>query len=116
MSLEVLRLRSCIELKKLPNSIRNLSKLTILDISDCTNIKDLPEHIGDLHRLINVNMIHCSELQNLPESFWDVEQSIDLVCDEEKKEVQETFELCPPNITMRSVKEAINLEWLQAFS
>ncbi|KAH7532554.1 hypothetical protein FEM48_Zijuj04G0032700 [Ziziphus jujuba var. spinosa] len=116
-NLQVLRLRSCTELEKLPDSIRYLSELITLDISDCIRIKDLPEDIGELKKLINLNMNHCSRLQYLPESFWQLEQSLDLVCDKEIKEVWENFYPDDQrNITMRSVKEDINLEWLPAFS
>nr|XP_048327580.1 probable disease resistance protein At5g66900 [Ziziphus jujuba var. spinosa] len=116
-NLQVLRLRSCTELEILPDSIRYLSELFTLDISDCIRIKDLPEDIGELKKLINLNMNHCSRLQYLPESFWQLEQSLDLVCDKEIKEVWENFYPDDQrNITMRSVKEDINLEWLPAFS
>ncbi|KAL5557105.1 hypothetical protein UlMin_039341, partial [Ulmus minor] len=93
VNLEVLRLRSCIDLIELPDSICKLYNLTFLDISDCFSLRKLPEDIGKLCSLKTLN-------------------TRSLICDEELKEL---WDLCFPDstgITLRLVKEDINLNWL----
>ncbi|KAM1174747.1 hypothetical protein FF1_027276 [Malus domestica] len=111
-NLELLRLRSCTELSKLPTSMKNLGKVNFLDISDCFSIKVLPEDIGEMSSLRKINMRQCSRLQELPPSVMDLEQLEEVVCDEETKDLWESFSSCLNNVRIIVAKENINLNWL----
>ncbi|PON34600.1 Powdery mildew resistance protein [Parasponia andersonii] len=112
-NLEVLRLRSCIDLERLPDSISKLTRLTFLDISDCFSIRNLPEQIGELQSLTNLNMKNCSRLLELPPSVLDLKELKVVVCDEELKELWEFYLPIDANIELRSVKDEVNLNWLE---
>ncbi|POO02736.1 Powdery mildew resistance protein [Trema orientale] len=112
-NLEVLRLRSCIDLEKLPDSISKLTRLTFLDISDCFSIRNLPEQIGELQSLTSLNMKNCSRLLELPPSALDLKKLKVVVCDEELKELWEFYLPIDANIELRSVKDEVNLNWLE---
>ncbi|KAL5557111.1 hypothetical protein UlMin_039347 [Ulmus minor] len=112
VNLEVLRLRSCIDLTELPDSICKLYNLTFLDISDCFSLRKLPEDIGKLCSLKTLNTRSCSRFSELPSSNVELEKLKEVICDEELKEL---WDLCFPDstgITLRLVKEDINLNWL----
>lgn len=110
--LEVLRLRSCIDLESLPDSICNFSRLNFLDISDCFSIRDLPEEIGNLCCLEKLNLNGCSRLQELPPSVLDFKRLKDVVCDEELKELWESYLPREAEIKIRLAEVNINLNWL----
>ncbi|XP_062010050.1 probable disease resistance protein At5g66900 [Rosa rugosa] len=84
VNLEVLRLRSCIFLSKLPSSISNLKKLNFLDISECVNI-ELPKNIGELSSLRKVDMRNCYSVKELPPSVSDLHQLEEVICNREDK-------------------------------
>lgn len=113
-NLELLRLRSCINLLELPESTCKLSKLNFLDISNCFSLQLLPGHIGELHNLKKLNMMDCSRLQDLPPSIFDLEHLKEVICDEEMKELWESF--CPYSSSIIHIKLGkvdINLNWLR---
>ncbi|KAL5557098.1 hypothetical protein UlMin_039334 [Ulmus minor] len=113
VNLEVLRLRSCIDLIELPDSICKLYNPTFLDISDCFSLRKLAEDIGKLCSLKTLNTRSCSRFSELPSSIVDLEKLKEVICDEELKEL---WDLCFPDstgITLRLVREDINLNWLE---
>ncbi|CAN6563033.1 unnamed protein product [Malus baccata var. baccata] len=110
-NLDVLRLRSCTDLVRLPVSIENLTKLCCLDMYDCLGIRNLPEGIGNMSGLRKINMGQCSSLEELPPSVWDLDEQLEeVICDEEKKHLWESF-LARDKIKV--AKEKTNLNWLE---
>ncbi|KAB2617903.1 disease resistance protein [Pyrus ussuriensis x Pyrus communis] len=107
----LLRLRSCTDLKKLPGSIEKLNKLCFLDIYNCSRIKDLPESIGNRNGLRKINMAQCSRLNELPVSVNDLDQQLEKVtCDEGARNLWESVLSNLDKITV--AKEEFNLNWL----
>ncbi|KAJ9162704.1 hypothetical protein P3X46_022460 [Hevea brasiliensis] len=68
-SLERLKLKDCINLIELDESIGNLQRLVLLDLRDCKNLKTLPAEIGSLESLEKLNLCGCSKLDQLPEEM-----------------------------------------------
>jgi Leucine-rich repeat (LRR) protein len=52
-------------LKELPQSIGNISALSILDLSYCKSIESLPTTLGDLEHLIDLLLIGFGKLKEL---------------------------------------------------
>uniref|UniRef100_M8B7Q6 Protein popC n=1 Tax=Aegilops tauschii TaxID=37682 RepID=M8B7Q6_AEGTA len=67
-SLRVLELIGS-SVRKLPDSICQLSHLGYLKISEFTGLITLPESFGHLKNLFHIDLSGCSDLLNLPESF-----------------------------------------------
>ncbi|KDP27361.1 hypothetical protein JCGZ_20185 [Jatropha curcas] len=67
--LEKLKLKDCINLIELDESIGNLQRLVLLNLRDCKNLKRLPAEIGLLESLEKLNLIGCSKLDQLPEEM-----------------------------------------------
>jgi Leucine-rich repeat (LRR) protein len=63
--LTILLLEGCQNLKELPQSIGNISSLSILDLSYCKSIESLPTTLGDLEHLINLLLIGFGKLKEL---------------------------------------------------
>ncbi|XP_048318342.2 disease resistance protein TAO1 [Ziziphus jujuba] len=53
-------------IEELPESIENLTGLTILNLVSCTQIKFLPKSLRKLSRLVRLNLMECSSLEELP--------------------------------------------------
>ncbi|XP_050237160.1 disease resistance protein RPV1-like isoform X2 [Mercurialis annua] len=68
-SLERLKLKNCINLVELDESIGYLKQLIVLDLRGCKNLKRLPREIGLLVSLEKVNLCNCSKLDQLPEEM-----------------------------------------------
>lgn len=67
-------------IRKLPNEIVHLSKLTILNVSR-NNLKQLPEGIGQLQQLTNLDISYNKSLQKLPKSLGYAQQLASLNID-----------------------------------
>ncbi|KAM1048055.1 hypothetical protein ACFX13_027907 [Malus domestica] len=76
---EVLRLRSCTDLVRLPVSIENLTKLCCLDKYNFFGIKKLTEGIGNMSGLRKINMGQRSRLKEFPLSVWDLHEQFEEV-------------------------------------
>lgn len=61
------------KIRKLPNEIVYLSKLTILNVSR-NNLKQLPDGIGQLQQLNTLDISHNKSLQKLPKSLGYAQQ------------------------------------------
>ncbi|WCJ41975.1 Disease resistance protein (TIR-NBS-LRR class) family [Euphorbia peplus] len=68
-SLEILKLKGCINLLEVDESIGYLQRLVILNLKDCRNLKRLPREIGLLASLERLNLCGCSKLDELPEEI-----------------------------------------------
>ncbi|XP_065875733.1 disease resistance protein RPV1-like isoform X2 [Euphorbia lathyris] len=68
-NLEKLKLKDCIRLEKIGDTVGLLTNLTLLTLAKCENLRNLPGSIGDLKSLREMNLSHCSKLKALPESF-----------------------------------------------
>lgn len=68
-------------IRKLPNEIIYLNKLTILNVSR-NNLKQLPSGIGELQKqLTTLNISHNKSLQKLPKSLGYAQQLMNLNID-----------------------------------
>lgn len=67
-------------IRKLPNEIIHLNKLTILNVSR-NNLKQLPENVGQLQQLNVFDISHNKSLQKLPKSLGYAQQLTDLNID-----------------------------------
>ncbi|RLU24955.1 hypothetical protein DMN91_003046 [Ooceraea biroi] len=67
-------------IRKLPNEIALLNKLTILNVAR-NNLKQLPEDIGQLQQLITFDISHNKSLQKLPKSLGYTQQLANLNID-----------------------------------
>lgn len=67
-------------IRKLPNEIAYLSKLTILNVSR-NNLKQLPENIGQLQQLVTFDISENKSLHKLPKSVGYIQQLINLNID-----------------------------------
>jgi hypothetical protein len=56
----------CGNLKEVPQSIVNLSSLSMLDLSLCRSIESLPTMIGQLHHLTKLLLVGCGNLKEFP--------------------------------------------------
>ncbi|XP_065873146.1 disease resistance protein RPV1-like [Euphorbia lathyris] len=68
-NLEKLKLKDCIRLEKIGDTIGLLTNLTFLTLEKCEDLRNLPGSIGYLKSLRELNLSHCSKLEVLPESF-----------------------------------------------
>ncbi|EEF42975.1 leucine-rich repeat-containing protein, putative [Ricinus communis] len=68
-SLERLKLKDCVNLIDLDESIGYLRRLIVLDLRGCRNVKRLPVEIGMLESLEKLNLCGCSKLDQLPEEM-----------------------------------------------
>jgi leucine-rich repeat protein SHOC2 len=68
-----LLLQECENVKELPQSIENISSLSILDLSRCKSIESLPTAIGDLKHLTKLLLQGCEK--NLRSFFKPLEAS-----------------------------------------
>ncbi|XP_062014526.1 probable disease resistance protein At5g66900 [Rosa rugosa] len=82
VNLQVLRLRSCLVLSELPNSIKNFHKLNFLGIFNCRKLGELPECIGEMSSLRKIDLRRCPLLNKLPRSVLDLKQLEEVICDE----------------------------------
>ncbi|XP_073026116.1 disease resistance protein RGA2-like [Primulina eburnea] len=71
-SLDELVIRSCPELKCLPESIQQLSSLRTLGIQSCSGLCSLPDWIGDLQSLSIFIIWDCPNLTSLPDGFGNL--------------------------------------------
>jgi Leucine-rich repeat (LRR) protein len=110
--LEIVRLRSCIALTDLPASFCDLARVRFVDLSECFSIKDLPEDIGNLSCLEKLNMKGCSRIQSLPASVLDFQTLLEVVCDEDIKELWEFHLPNDSEIQLTLASEDINLNFL----
>ena len=76
--LKELFLYSCNNLKKLLDSIKNLSSLKILNIG--SEIEALPDSIGELNNL-EVLVVHSNKINYLPESIGNLKKLKFLILD-----------------------------------
>ncbi len=58
-------LGGCENLKELPQSIGNISSLSILDLVDCKSIESLPTTICDLKHLTELMLGGCENLKEI---------------------------------------------------
>jgi Leucine-rich repeat (LRR) protein len=63
LTLNKLMLKGCENLKELPQSIGNISSLSILDLSYCKSIESLPTTLGDLEHLTELLLIRFGKLK-----------------------------------------------------
>ncbi|GLJ28477.1 hypothetical protein SUGI_0560200 [Cryptomeria japonica] len=61
----------CPKVKRLPDSLADLSSLTNLLINNGSTLECLPDSIGDLSSLTFLE-ISCSQLERLPDSLGDL--------------------------------------------
>lgn len=67
-------------IRKLPNEIAYLNKLTILNVSR-NNLKQLPDGIGQLQQLNTLDISHNKSLHKLPKSLGHAQQLASLNVD-----------------------------------
>ncbi|WCJ43268.1 Disease resistance protein (TIR-NBS-LRR class) family [Euphorbia peplus] len=65
-NLEKLKLKGCISLSEVHESIGDLKRLVLLTLKDCKSLTKLPRTIGMLRSLEELNISGCSELYKLP--------------------------------------------------
>ncbi|XP_038709854.1 disease resistance protein RPV1-like [Tripterygium wilfordii] len=68
-SLERLLLKFCVNLIKVDESIRDLTRLFLLNLKGCRNMKRLPRNITMLKSLEELVLSGCSSLEQLPEDL-----------------------------------------------
>jgi hypothetical protein len=66
--LEILEIRSCKRLTKIPNLPKTLQ---FIDLSNCQGIKYLPDNFQELSNLKSLKLTNCINLQELPHQFPD---------------------------------------------
>ncbi|KAG5250627.1 TMV resistance protein [Salix suchowensis] len=81
-SLEKLKLKDCISLVKVHDSIGLLSHLQFLNLQDCVGLKYLPGSICALSSLKKLNVSGCSKLEELPEQLGSLQSLALLLADE----------------------------------
>ncbi|KAJ6337138.1 hypothetical protein OIU76_006916 [Salix suchowensis] len=81
-SLEKLKLKDCISLVKVHDSIGLLSHLQFLNLQDCVGLKNLPGSICALSSLKKLNVSGCSKLEELPEQLGSLQSLALLLADE----------------------------------
>jgi Leucine-rich repeat (LRR) protein len=62
-------LGGCENLKELPQTIGNMSSLSILDLSYCKSIESLPITIVDLKHLTKLKLGGCENLREVPQTI-----------------------------------------------
>ncbi|KAK9985108.1 hypothetical protein SO802_034633 [Lithocarpus litseifolius] len=77
-ALEIFNLSGCSKLKKFPDIVENMSRLSKLCLSetaikDCKNPSSLPVAICSLMSLKTLNLSGCSKLDELPENLGKIE-------------------------------------------
>ncbi|CAI0385436.1 unnamed protein product [Linum tenue] len=77
-SVEKLKLKGCISLQQVHDSIRFLTHLRSLNLQDCRTLKKLPAGIGFLGSIENLNLSGCLTLEELPESIGSLGQIVQL--------------------------------------
>lgn len=110
-SLKVLRLSSCPSLSRLPPSICKLRQLEYLDISLCSRLQNLPIEFNQLSMLETLDMRECSGLKNLP-TFKLRSLKLLFISDNDKAIRREVWRSTNPNLTIHTVEEHFNLDWL----
>ncbi|XP_044470553.1 disease resistance protein RPV1-like [Mangifera indica] len=100
LRLEVLYLRNCSRLEKLPESIRELKSLIRLNLSGCTKLDRLPNDIENLTGLWRLDMMEVA-LAEIPNNIGQLLSLKHLFLD------QNNFERLPV-----SIKNLSKLEWL----
>ncbi|CAN1851270.1 Disease resistance protein RUN1 [Linum perenne] len=69
-----LRLKGCISLEEVHDSIGSLTHLRSLDLQGCQKLKQLPASIGLIgSSIVNLNMSGCSTLEELPDSIGSLD-------------------------------------------
>ncbi|CAI0376811.1 unnamed protein product [Linum tenue] len=72
-SLETLKLKDCVKLVEIDESIGTLQKLISLSLKQCTNLMKLPKQISSLKSLKKLNVSGCSKLHQLPNELREME-------------------------------------------
>ncbi|CAN1177399.1 Disease resistance protein RUN1 [Linum perenne] len=72
-SLETLKMKDCVRLVEVGESIGTLQKLVSLNLKQCTNLKKLPKEISSLKALRKLNISGCSKLYQLPKELGELE-------------------------------------------
>ncbi|CAN1844498.1 Disease resistance protein RPV1 [Linum perenne] len=71
--IEKLKLKGCISLEQVHDSIRYLIHLRSLNLQGCQKLTTLPGSIGALSSIVNLNMSGCSALEILPMSIGSLD-------------------------------------------
>ncbi|CAN1233562.1 Disease resistance protein RUN1 [Linum perenne] len=71
--IEKLKLKGCISLEEVHDSIRYLTHLQSLNLQGCQKLTTLPASIGALGSIVNLNMSGCSALEILPMSIGSLD-------------------------------------------
>ncbi|XP_065852945.1 disease resistance protein RPV1-like isoform X2 [Euphorbia lathyris] len=72
-NLEKLKLKGCINLAEVHESIGDLKRLVLLNLKDCKSLTKLPRTIGMLRSLEELNISGCSKLYKLPSELGRIE-------------------------------------------
>jgi hypothetical protein len=67
-----LRLSGCENHNELPQTIENISLLSILELFHCKSIQSLPTTLGDLKHLTKLKLGGCENLQELPQTIGNI--------------------------------------------
>ncbi|CAI0385439.1 unnamed protein product [Linum tenue] len=78
-SVEKLKLKGCISLQQVHDSIRFLTHLRSLNLQDCRTLKKLPAGICALSSLKKIDLSGCSSLKELPEGIGKLESLLVLL-------------------------------------
>uniref|UniRef100_A0A383VCV7 TIR domain-containing protein n=1 Tax=Tetradesmus obliquus TaxID=3088 RepID=A0A383VCV7_TETOB len=68
-SLQILSMKNCAKLARLPVQLGDLAALRLLDLSSCRWLKQLPESAGQLRKLQQLLLPSCNSLEQLPDSM-----------------------------------------------
>jgi hypothetical protein len=60
------------KLRRLPETISNLTGLTSLDLSQCESLESLPDALFDKMQLYKLNLTGCRNLKHLPRAFLNL--------------------------------------------
>jgi Leucine-rich repeat (LRR) protein len=69
-------LGGCGNLKKVPQTIGNMSSLSIFDLFNCKSIESLPTLIGVLKHLTELKLGGCENFKGVPQTIGNVSLSI----------------------------------------
>ena len=72
--MQILILSCCHELRNLPVSLCELSKLRLLDLAGCSSLENLPASLVNLGNLENLNLSYCKGLKELPQPFGNLQE------------------------------------------
>ncbi|CAN0913347.1 Disease resistance protein RPV1 [Linum grandiflorum] len=72
-SLEILKVKDCVKLVEIGESVGTLQKLVSLNLKQCINLKKLPNAISSLKALKKLNISGCSKLYQLPRELGELE-------------------------------------------